>query len=343
MEFFCGCVTINHKKYRMYFNYDQQIFVFYKLIHGELCPIESTKIYTNKHNFSYLEQGFFPELSEPYRVRKNPFNKKQEVEYLTQETYDILLTALDRNPWLNTEQKEILTWFQSLLTHYPCNLKDLYNLYASLRIIKRDLSKNYTGLYNSIKNILLLNLKYQEYQTLTSIHELTHMHQTIDKSYLFEWFIEGMTEIITYELSKEYIDDIDSINAFYSNKGYDYEINICRILCELFDSNKLCELTLNGEERDIENYFKTYLSYHEFYELFGKMALYFNRISINHLDIDNLMFDVDHLLLKITDRRYPIDCEAKNHIYTYLTMETLDSTIHLKNYTIPEKQYKKCK
>lgn len=346
MKFYCGCVTINHKKYRMYFDLDQEKFIFYKLLQNELYPVEDEKIYTNKFIFSEFEQYFLPEIQPPYKIRKNPFNHLPFTPSLTEKEYEILLHALDRNTWLNQKDKEIMTWFKPLLINQPCQLKKLYDRYASLRIFKMDLPYSHSGTYNFENNYLCLNLKYKERYISTTIHELTHAHQENTISYLFVWLLEGMTEIVTYEILKQHIMDINEINKLFSRPGYVHEINICKILCELFDQKQIHKLVLEGNQKNLEHYFKHVMGKNNFYELFGKMTLYFNQVSVKHLDVDELLLDIYDLLAKITNKVYPNTCEPKDNISTYLESDARDITVFLKNYIIPEekeKQLKKCK
>lgn len=346
MEFYCGCVTINHKKYRMYFDLDQDKFVFYKILNGRLYPVSDDKIYTNKSIFSEFEQYFSPEIQAPYKIRKNPFNHMPFTPSLTEEEYKILHRAVDLNPWLNKTEKEHICWIKPLLINQPCHLKRLYDCYASLRIIKRDLPDAHLGVYNNLKNYLLLNLKYQEKNIFTLIHELTHVHQENPNLYLFEWFIEGMTEIITYEILKLNMTDINEVDKLFSSTGYIHEINICRILCELFDQTEIHRLILNCNQKDLERYFISVMGEKKFYELFGKMTLFFNQISYKQLDINQLLLDIYNLFVDIAYTIYPQNCEEKDRILTYLESDAEEVTVFLKNYMITEeneKQLKKCK
>lgn len=346
MEFYCGCVIIHHKKYRMYFDLDQEKFVFYKLLKNELYPVEDEKVYTNKFSFSEFNQYFLPEIKPPYKIRKNPFNQQPFTPNLTEDEYKILLSALDRNPWLNQNEKEIMTWFKPLLIYQPCYLKQLYERYASLCIFKIDMPYSYSGIYNYQNNYLCLNLNFKDNNIFTTIHELTHAHQKNTDSYLFIWLIEGMTEIVTYEILKQHMSDLDELNKSFSFTGYVHEINICRILCELFDPKEIQKLVLEGNQKNLEHYFKNLMGENNFYELFGKMTLYFNQASVKRLDVDELLLDIYNLLVDITNKVYPKACEQKDNILTYLEADMKDITVYLKNYIITEeneKQLKKCK
>lgn len=340
MQKYCGKIIINHKTYRAFFDVLDRKFIFYNIIHDDLYKVNKDKVYTHLHNSSNFENAFGVNTTTPYKVRHNPFNKTPFTPSLSEEEYELLLTALDRNPYLKKEDKKQIKWFKSLILGKECDIKKLYERYANLRIFKIYFRSDieYLGFYVAAKNALYLNLSFHDTYEFTKIHELTHLHQYNDtyNIYLYEWFIEGMTEIASYEILRKHYDADDIMNKLCF--GYIHEVNVCNILCEIFNPQDLHKLTLFSDQTEIESYFKRIMTEEEFYEIFGKMTLYYNQISFNHLDTSKILSDVYETLSYLALRICPKHSENIQNILDYLDAVE-DQKIHfIKNYIIPDEK-----
>jgi len=145
----------------------------------------------------------------------------------------IFMEALDRNPMLNEEDREIALTLTEYVEENPyIDDLDLYITFTSLSVLhsKNYVNDNIIGMYQKNSNsIEMLNgsFKTEEKYEDTMQHEMIHATGYLDNLLLNE----GITSL----LQMEYTNDSTMNNAYYDH------VLITRIFCELITPEKLLE------------------------------------------------------------------------------------------------------
>ena len=178
-----------------------------------------------------------------YDEEENPFTNIHPESLTLEEKVDFWIDAIDRNWLLEEKEKEIAYSLEKYICANPyINYEDAYNRFATVSITNIPfrngrVSALYDRSSNVIKNYNCYRKEQERFQ-MDMTHEFVHITGHLDNVMLNE----GMTSLICHEFYDGNYED-----------GYNRHPVMCKILCELIDSDTMLEAYSKHDMSIIEN------------------------------------------------------------------------------------------
>ena len=324
---YCGTAFINQKKVFVYYHKFLKEIEFFERKDGIFVPAskeilkEQNSIFSNiEYLFSILKQRLY------YRkVKRSRFTTS-----FTKDELEELYLAVEENNHLDDIEKIQLNALVSLEKDSPGYIDILKERLSTVRI-ERQYLEGFDGLYDAENNKVLIDVEIPEsrYEYLLR-HEFSHLFQfqtTFFAPTIYHWFCEGFTELITREY-EPFLQDPEQ-------NEYDFFVIVVKILFELFpDNNFLSDVQLNHYQ-EIYHLLRTKMTEIEFYGLFVKLSLYFDKELYKELNLSRIIVDVDIILMKLA-RKEPK--EVRYRIKNYIRETLGNHIVYRTNYVVGDKE-----
>ena len=328
---YCGTAFMDKKKVFLYYNVDYDYIDFFKRKEGSFVPAPK-EIF--KLKLSILDQmecavDLCGQHLDRYKVKNRKKKSRYTSSFTTQELEE-LYEAVSCNPYLNHMEKTQLNTLVALQKGLPGYI-DLLKERLSTVTIERCIMDGFDGKYYVETNKVLIHSEIPEERYAYLLrHEFGHLFQdqtTYIVPIIFQWFQEGMTELVTQEHEP----------CFQSSEENEYDlfVLVVRVLYELFpDANFLSAVQL-GHYDQIYHLLRTKMSEENFYELFVKLSLYFDKDLYKNLNLSYLVVDVDLIFLELAKKESK---EIRRKIKNYIRETLGKNMVYRTNYVVGKKK-----
>ena len=204
----------------------------------------------------YLAMQFLNSLGDnDYVINKQskiglPMFKTTE-DYYDDDTNEIVLTAMNNNEYLATEEKEIIYDLKSIITDNPYldrtyAEKQLSNIEIEYTQKDNKFNENVAGVYDYNSNTIKMFSEREQTPKINVAHEIVHGIFYNEKTANLPTFMqEGVTQLL--------VDEYFSAVPSYEESTYPYEVTIIKLLCEMTDSDTVLKAYTTGDMTSIIN------------------------------------------------------------------------------------------
>lgn len=324
---YCGTAFINQKKIFIYYHKVLKEIELFERKDGIFFPAskeilnEQSSLFSNiEYLFDILKQCFY------YRkVKRSRFTSS-----FTENELKELHSTVEKNGNLKNEEKIILHNLISL-EKGKAGYIDILKERLSTVTIERHNLEGLDGQYDVENNKVLIDLEIPQsrYKYLLR-HEFSHLFQyqtTFFAPTIYHWFHEGLTELMNREYEPYF--------QVTEENEYDFFVIVVKILFELFPDNNFLSAVQLSHHKDIYHLLRTKMSQREFYELFVKLSMYFNKELYKDLKLSRIIVDVDIILMELA-RKEPK--EVRRKIKSYIRETLGNNMVYRTNYIVGPKE-----
>ena len=207
-------------------------------------PTDFTKIDIDKNDNTIFQEYSFDtnDLADNELLQNYAKNLDYEEE-LNENTMKII-SVIYKNQNLNNKERSSIYKLHPMWEDLDdFNIENACNNLSTLDIKYIDRPENYSdithGIYNYKENEINIFENEEDVSNNTISHELVHVLFTNKNTKkLPSWFVEGVTQLLTIEYSKE--------ESYIENNTYPYEVTMVKLLCEMVGSDKVIEAYMYG-------------------------------------------------------------------------------------------------